>query len=280
MSMQDKTSSDTSSKTQKPNLLRRLDIRFPWLKLLGVAAIGFFIVLDLLDVTVSMAGDPYDKIRIAPMSVHVRVSERTLEGKKLIALTFDDGPSASTTPRLLDLLYEKDVPVTFFVLGNMARNNPDIIRRAEKEGHVVASHTMYHQNLVRISASAVRADIEEATTVITGILGHPPAFTRPPYGNINDAVRATVGTPMILWSVDTRDWDNKNTEAIIANALDQSYDGGIILMHDVYPTSVDAVPTLIDTMRNAGYEFVTIPELIEIRNVSPEAGVGYYYFRP
>lgn len=265
--------------TRDSSFFRRIDIRFPWLKIVAVLAIGILAILDLLDLTISKTTDPYNKIKIAPMAHHVRI-KRDLTGKKLVALTFDDGPSSATTPRLLDILYEKDVPATFFVLGKMVREAPDIVKRAEREGHIVASHTMYHQNLVRISTQAIKNDIVESTVVFSDILGHAPVLTRPPYGNINNTVRDSVGTPMILWSVDTLDWQNKDPSAILAVTKEQIHDGAIILMHDIYDTTVDAVPIVIDELRKEGYDFVTVPELAEIRGISLQSGTAYYNFRP
>lgn len=275
-----KASNSQAKKTSKHSFFYRLNVRLPWLKLVAVCLIGVLAILDLCDLTISYIGDPINKIRVAPMSKHVRATERVLEGKMLIALTFDDGPSGTTTPQLLDILHEKDVFATFFMLGNMARNNPDIVKRVEKEGHEVASHTMYHQNLNRLSATAVQADIDEANAVFQDTLEHIPTFTRPPYGNANDTVRNIIGTPLILWSVDTLDWKNKNTDDILSTTMSQVHDGAIILMHDIHPTSVEAVPTLIDTLRANGYEFVTLSELVKIRDVTPEKGVSYYSFRP
>ena len=236
--------------------------------------------MDLLDLTISKAHDPQNRISIAPMSHHVQITKRDITGKKLIALTFDDGPSAATTPTLLNTLKSRDVPVTFFMLGNMARNNPDIVKRAADEGHEVASHTMYHQNLVRISNDDARSDINEAKSVFEDILGHGPSFTRPPYGNYNSTVSESVGTPIILWSVDTLDWQSRNPDEIVSTALAQAHDGAIILMHDIYDTSVAAVPQLIDRLRENDYEFVTIPELVKERSISLDNGTAYYNFRP
>lgn len=265
--------------TRGRSFFRRIDIRFPWLKLVAVIVIGALAILDLLDLTISRVTDPYNGIKIAPMAHHVR-AKRDVAGKMLVALTFDDGPSSTATPRLLDILYEKDVPATFFMLGKMALGNPDIVRRAEKEGNIVASHTMYHQNLIHIPTDAVKDDIAEATAVFNDILGHGPALTRPPYGNINNAVRDNVGAPMILWSVDTLDWKNKNVDDILAVTKEQVHDGAIVLMHDIYDTTVDAVPVIIDELRKEGYDFVTVPELAKIRGIDLESGTAYYNFRP
>ncbi len=262
------------------SLFHRLNVRWPWLKLVVVIIIGVAAILDLCDLTISKTGDPVNKIRVAPMLKHLKATERIFEGKKLIALTFDDGPFPETTPRLLDILHEKDVLATFFTLGSKASAYPDIVKRANKEFHEIASHTMYHQNLIRISATAATADINEAKTSIKNIIGHDPIYTRPPYGNTNDVVRTTVGTPIILWSVDSEDWKSRNVEAIVATTLSEAHDGAIILMHDIYPTTIDAVPIVIDKLRENGYEFTTISELTKARNIKLENGTSYYNFRP
>ncbi len=276
-----KSSSRRISKGQtRGSLFHRLDIRLPWLKLVAVLVVGAIAIFDLLDFTISKINDPESHIKTTPMSRHVKITERTLEGKKLVALTFDDGPSPETTPKLLDLLTEKDAPATFFMLGNMARANPDIVKRIKKEHHEVASHTMYHQNLIRIPDDAARADINEAKSVVDGIIGRGPSYTRPPYGNINNAIVDTVGTPIILWSVDTEDWRSKNTDAIISATMSEVYDGAVILMHDIYPTSVEAVPALIDTLRQNGYELATISELAAAKHLTLIPGAVYYDLLP
>ncbi len=275
-----KTTTIVTTKKLQGSFLRRLDTRFPWLKLFAVLIFGTIVVLDLCDLTISHTSNESNRIKIAPMAKHVRVTERVLNGKKLVALTFDDGPSELTTPRLLDILKSKDAPATFFMLGSMTRTYPDLAKRIEKEGHIAASHTMYHQNLIRISAAAMQDDINEAKSVYSNILGHDPTLVRPPYGNYNDAVRSAINLPIILWSVDTLDWKSQNVDSIIATTKNQIHDGAIILMHDIYSTTVDAVPILIDTLRQDGYEFVTIPELTNIRGSNLTPGTIYYNFRP
>jgi peptidoglycan/xylan/chitin deacetylase (PgdA/CDA1 family) len=273
------TSDKPSSK--KSTFFHRLDVRFPWLKLATICLIVLIAIIDLFDFTISRVKDPYDQIKIAPMAYHVRITKRVLDGSRmLVALTFDDGPSAATTPELLDILYREDVPATFFMLGNLAEANPDIVIRAQKEGHIVASHTMYHQNLIRISTAAVQEDIDEANAVFSSILGHVPTLTRPPYGNYNSTIASIMGTPIILWSVDTLDWKYKSVDSIIEIALSQVHDGAIILMHDIHPTSVEAVPSLISILRESGYEFVTIPELAKMRGIDLVSGEAYRNIEP
>lgn len=258
----------------------RLNVRFPQLKIFVLVFLIIVIILDLTGLTISKISNPTPTLSRAPMSHHVKITNRDPEGKMLVALTFDDGPSAETTPRLLDILKEKSVPATFFMLGNRAAGNPDLVKRAKAEGHEVASHTMSHQNLVLLPADAVQSDLTEAKSTMASIVGAEPSLIRPPYGNYNDVVASLVGTPMIIWSVDTLDWRNKDPAVIIATAMSEVHDGAIILMHDIYPTSVDAIPTLIDNLRNAGYEFVTVPELAKIRHTPLTPGTAYRDFRP
>ena len=272
--------SRAKSKPRHFAFLHRIDIRYPWLKLVAVWLLGLLAIVDLCDFTIPHIDDSSPQIAIAPMSRHVRITKRDLTGKMLVALTFDDGPSSVTTPILLDILRDEDVPVTFFMLGNMARNNPDLVKRVQDEGHEIASHTMYHQNLSRLSSDAVKVDVSEANSVFQDILGSTPTLTRPPYGSTNDTVRANIGTPLILWSVDTLDWKNKDPDTILSITMSQARDGGIILLHDIHPTSVDAVPALISNLRSAGYEFTTVSELAKIRNVDLTPGTLYYNFNP
>ena len=272
--------SDRPSSKKKRSLFSRLNLYFPWLKLVAVCFIGIVAILDLLDLTISKTDNLNDDFPVAPMSKHKKITARNPENKKIVALTFDDGPLPSTTPRLLDILTEKDCVATFFALGSMARKYPEIIKRAQNEGHEIASHTMYHQNLARISPEDAESDRDEAIDTLRSILGRSPTLTRPPYGIFNDSVIELSESPLILWSVDPEDWKNRDVGAIVDIIMSQVSDGAIILMHDIYQSSVDAVPTIIDKLRSAGYEFVTISEMAKIRNIIPSSGNSYYYFKP
>lgn len=264
----------------RSSLVHRLNARFPLLKIIVLIVVITIIILDLTGLTISNVTNPTPMLSYAPMRQHAKITERNPDGKMLVALTFDDGPSPETTPRLLDTLKEKSVLATFFMLGTRAASNPDLVRRAKTEGHEIGSHTMYHQNLILLPADAVQNDLTAAKTTMADITGKEPSLIRPPYGNYNDVVSNLVGTPMIIWSVDTLDWQNKNTGSIVATTMSEIHDGAIILMHDIYPSSVDAVPILIDTLRQNGYEFVTISELAKTRHASLTPGTAYYNFRP
>ncbi len=266
--------------SRQSSVIHRLNARFPLLKFFLLITILAIVIANLTGFTVPQVSNPTPRLTHAPMRQHVKITERDPDGKMLVALTFDDGPSPETTPRLLDALEEKSVPATFFMLGFRAASEPDLVRRVQAEGHEIGSHTMYHQNLIYLPADAIQSDLTAAKSTMSSILGSEPTLIRPPYGNYNATVSSLVGTPMILWSVDTLDWKNQNTDSIIATTMSEVHDGAIILMHDIYPSSIDAIPPLIDSLRSAGYEFVTISELTKIRHVSLTPGTAYYNFPP
>ena len=262
------------------SFFKRVNAKWPWFKFALVIIVVFIVGTMFLTLRNKTGDVEYAGREItAPMQKHVRIV-KDLTGKKLVALTFDDGPGAETTPRLLDILSEKDVKATFFELGKMARANVEIVKRVAEEGHEIGSHTMYHQNLGKATAGTIRSDIGEANAVFQGILGYVPSLMRPPYGSTNAALKSNVGAPMILWTVDTMDWKYKNTESILSYTTSEVFDGAIILMHDIHATTVDAVPVVIDTLRGMGYEFLTVSELAKIRGIELKNGVSYGSLKP
>lgn len=200
-------------------------------------------------------------------------------GKKLVAITFDDGPSAATTPRLLDILKEKKAKATFFVVGNMAIKNTDLLKREYAEGHEVGSHTMTHANLGRSTVAGIQWEEQAMDNLFVDVLGARPAITRPPYGEVNNTVRSTMNQPLIIWTVDTEDWRYRDAASVRSRAMAGVFDGAIILMHDIHGTTVDAVGAIIDDLRAAGYELVTVSEMAKIRGVSLQNGYSYGSFR-
>lgn len=199
-------------------------------------------------------------------------------GRKVVALTFDDGPSVATTPRLLDILAAKRAKATFFVLGYMAQRAPEVLKRQVAEGHEVESHTMSHQNLISLSGAAIQGEVQSADVVLQQAIGRPARLVRPPYGAINDTVRMNVGKPMIIWTVDPEDWKYRNSATVRANVVSRVFDGAIVLMHDIYDSTVDAVAGVIDDLRAAGYEFLTVEEMAAERGYVLQKGYSYGSF--
>jgi len=207
-----------------------------------------------------------------PTPTPVPTPDHTDTGRKYIALTFDDGPHATQTPRLLDILEEKNVKATFFMLGTCVENNPDIVKQVYDEGHLVCSHTYGHKNLNTLSASGVKSEIDKTDKLIKDIIGHKPKYIRPPYGNANATVKKTANRVLVNWSIDPEDWKHRNAQKIADNVVSAAKDGYIILCHDIYSETVNAVPMIIDRLRAKGYEFVTVDRLFEIYGTNPQAG--------
>jgi len=201
---------------------------------------------------------------------------------RLVALTFDDGPSHHT-PRLLDELYARNVPATFFVLGGRVYRYPHIAQRIVNEGHEIANHAFSHDRLVNLSNEKIRDLLTQNRDVIYRTTGTLPAVMRPPFGAHNYRVLDVayeMGYPVVLWSVDTRDWQNQNVNAIMRHVVDNSgniriRDGDIILMHDIYSTTVDAAIRMVDLLLANGFTFVTVSEMLEHRHRVPVAGQVY-----
>jgi len=195
---------------------------------------------------------------------------------KLVALTFDDGPHATYTAQLLDGLKERGVPVTFFMLGQCAEAEPDLVRRAYEEGHEIACHTWSHPDLQKLSDEIIRSQITRCCDLFDEILGVENEYlVRPPYGSTDKRVRAAVDEVMLFWSVDTLDWKLKDEEKVYQKILSEVHDGAIILCHDIHKTTIPAALRAVDTLRAQGYEFVTVSELFRRRGVEPVAGKLY-----
>ena len=159
---------------------------------------------------------------------------------KYVALTFDDGPRRDTTARLLDGLRQRGASATFFLVGERLAGNEDLVLRMQREGHQIGNHTYSHIRLDGSDAAGQLADIEEAQRAICGILGTESCWLRPPYGLVAPTVQAGITVPMVHWSVDPRDWESRNTDKVVRAVLEAVQPGDIILLHDIYSTSVDA----------------------------------------
>jgi peptidoglycan/xylan/chitin deacetylase (PgdA/CDA1 family) len=191
---------------------------------------------------------------------------------RCIALTFDAGPSEHSA-RLLDVLKEKKVPATFFLLGKRhIEKYPELVKRMAAEGHEVASHTWDHKILTRIKPAEIRAELEKPNDAIERLTGQTPTLMRPPQGRTNDAVHKIsreLGLAEVLWSVTAKDYQTSDPKLIQQRVLKQSSRDGIILLHDLYPGTVPAVPGIIDALKERGYVFVTVPQLLAPGKAEP-----------
>lgn len=194
---------------------------------------------------------------------------------KYVALTFDDGPRQGTTDKLLDGLKERGASATFFLVGEQAQAEPELVQRMKTEGHQIGNHTWSHVRLEGASPAAVTEEVEKTESFLTTLLGEGDYWLRPPYGLITAGTESQMKVPMVKWSVDPRDWESRDTAKVVQAVLKDVRPNSIILLHDIYPTSVEAALQIIDTLQAEGYWFVTVEELLCLNGVTPQAGIMY-----
>ena len=195
--------------------------------------------------------------------------------KKLIAITYDDGPSIYT-PQLLDGLKARGVKATFFMVGNRVSSYLSTVERVYQEGHQVANHSYDHSYLSSLSAEAIKNQIQNTNYQLNKVCGAGTSYmVRAPYGSVNSTVLQAAGAPLILWSVDPLDWQYRNAETVKNNIIKGAHDGAIILVHDIHQTSIPGSLAAIDYLQKQGYEFVTVRELFRRRGVTVKNGVQY-----
>ena len=184
------------------------------------------------------------------------------ENRPLAALTFDDGPSAEYTPRLLDGLKERNIKASFFLLGRNIPGNEEIVERMQEEGHLIGNHTYNHVQLSAISEAEAREEILKTNNIIYEITGNYPQYMRPPFGSWKKNLELCVEMIPVFWNIDTMDWKSQDVSSILNIVFTEAEDGAIILMHDEYETSVEAALQIADHLMKEGYEFVTADRLI------------------
>ena len=195
--------------------------------------------------------------------------------KPMVALTFDDGPCAKNTGSILDTLAANDAVATFFVLGNRVSDNETLLARMMKEGSEIGNHSFNHKQLTTLSSDELQQQIKKTQAAINKATGHEPVIMRPTYGSYNEELRESAGMAMILWSVDTRDWETRDAAYVSKKVLESVQDGDIVLMHDIYVSTADAVKIIVPELKGRGYQLVTVSELHEAKGVALEAGKVY-----
>lgn len=195
---------------------------------------------------------------------------------KLVALTYDDGPSNTVTNRILDILEKYSARATFFVLGSRIDGNYEPLQRAVKLGCEIGNHTYGHVNLPSCEKEEILSEISRTNGLVKKYAGVVPKLARAPGGSTSDYSRRAVNMPFIYWSIDTRDWETGHPPSIIAHVKNEVRDGSIILMHDIYHSTADATEVIVPWLINEGYQLVTVSELMRLRGVELKKGVTYY----
>lgn len=183
-----------------------------------------------------------------------------------IAITFDDGPHAKNTPRLLDLLAARHIKATFCLVGQRAADYPEIVKRIAAEGHEIANHTWTHLNFAKSSDEKIREELQQTEQELLALTGAKPKLMRPPYGAMSARQRQWVhqefGYKIILWDVDPLDWKEPGVSVVANRIIKETRPGSIILSHDIHATTVEAMPEVLDALLAKRFKFVTVSELI------------------
>lgn len=208
----------------------------------------------------------------------VVINRKIDKSKKMIALTFDDGPNYNTS-KVIDVLNKYDIKATFFVLGSRAINNKDILKKMADSGMEIGNHTYNHLLLTKYDEDKIRSEIEDTSEVIYSATKKRPKLLRPSYGSVNNKIKKVANMPIIIWDIDTLDWKYHNSKRITSRVVNKVRDGDIILMHDIYSASLNALSNIIPILQDNGYEFVTIDELFYYKGISLENGKVYGYAR-
>ena len=194
------------------------------------------------------------------------------EESKQVALTFDDGPSIYTE-ELLEILKENNTTATFFVIGSRIDKYGNVIEKIKNDGHQIGSHGINHEDFTKLKTEELKRILEE-TKFLLDQYGVSQTLVRPPYGSINNRVKENIEYPLIMWSLDTRDWEHRDSEKGTQIIIENIEDGSIILMHDLYKSTIDTVKSVLPILKEQGYEFVTVEELLEETEL--EKGKIYY----
>lgn len=194
---------------------------------------------------------------------------------KLIALTFDDGPSLNFTPKVLKILDDEDIKATFFLVGKWLPGKRALVQEMVKDGQQIGNHTFDHVKLMGLSADEIRSELNRTDNALTDITGQTSFLVRPPFGARDCNMLASIDAPVILWTLDPAAGKQVPGKKMARFVLSHAKDGDIILLHDTTQYNLDAVKPIIDGLKEKGFSFVTVDELFQQKGVTPENGIAY-----
>ncbi len=205
--------------------------------------------------------------------------EHTIQKEaKLVAFTFDDGPSKYTLD-IANILEEYNASATFFEVGYNIKAHPEITKELSERGFEIANHTTDHSKLTKLTETKYLTKINDNNAIFKELTGKDMPYLRPPYGSYNDKIKASAGVPIVTWSLDTRDWESRNKDKVIEMVINNIKEGDIILFHDLYESTRDAVKELMPLLKEQGYQAVSVGELFKSKGITLEAGTSYRYAR-
>jgi peptidoglycan/xylan/chitin deacetylase (PgdA/CDA1 family) len=232
---------------------------------LPLFAVALVLALPTVASAQNTAATPPAPSATADVTEKITFTDVNVDGP-YIAMTFDDGPHATNTPKLLDLAANRHIKLTFFVLGECVQQNPAVLQREVAEGHEIGNHSWSHPNLAKLSDEAVRSQLQRTEDIIVKTAGVKPKLMRPPYGELTKRQRVWVnhdfGYKVILWDVDPLDWKRPGPSVVARRIIAGARPGSIILSHDIHPPTIEAMPQVFDALLAKGFKFVTVSELL------------------
>ncbi len=221
------------------------------------------------------AASPSPAVTKAPTGSAMWIRKDLDKNKPMVALTFDDGPYAPVTEKILKVLEKYDAKATFFCVGNRIPTYTEVVKKAYSQGSQIASHTFEHKILNDLKKSQINAQIKKTDSALQKVVGCSTTALRPPGGFVNDRVKKAVKIPMVCWNVDSEDWKSRDTKKILSRCRSIG-DGDIVLMHDLYPTTAQAVVKLVPQLHKKGFQMVTVDELFYYKGIKAEGGTVYF----
>jgi len=232
---------------------------------LSLLAVMLLLVLPTVASEQNTAATPHAPLPTAGVTEKITFTDVNVDGP-YIAMTFDDGPHATNTPKLLEMAAKRHIKLTFFVLGECVEQNPTVLQREVAEGHEIGNHSWSHPNLAKLSDEAVRSQLQRTEDIIVKTAGVKPKLMRPPYGELTKRQRIWVnhdfGYKVILWDVDPLDWKRPGPSVVARRIIAGTRPGSIILSHDIHPPTIEAMPQVFDALLTRGFKFVTVSELL------------------
>ena len=196
--------------------------------------------------------------------------------RKMVAITFDDGPHKTNTNKIIDILKKYNARATFFMLGSNVKLYPDVVKDVYLSNSEIGIHTWDHKDLTTLSSENILSQVQTTSDAIYEITGKRPTLLRPPYGSFNNTVKSTVDMPLILWNIDSLDWQSRDPEKIVPLVLNSVKDGDIILLHDIHATTIPAAERIIDSLTKEDYQIITVSELLEAKGYDTSTTRVFY----
>lgn len=225
----------------------------------------------------ALYGEPYEPyIKYSSEDIQSRRHRVEYDADKpMVALTFDDGPGGESTRAILSTLTQYSVHATFFMLGKQAKQYPDIVDSVIEAGCEIGNHSYYHSDFLKMTQREIADELQMTSDLMLQEHGYFIKLVRTPYGRKNDEIKAAIKYPIIFWDIDTLDWDTRDAQKTIEAALGKAKDGDIILMHDLYMSTAEAVATIVPGLLDRGFQLLTVSELFEAKGVQPLSGTIY-----